>query len=302
MSEGYQSFSPGAGDSDSQGKLAALKLPLAGKRVLDLGCNTGWFRTAATGHYVGIDAGPESIRLARARFPEAEFHATGWDEYLSRTNETFDVVLWLSAMHYAADAGETLRRISNVLAPGGVLCLECGVADVFPRSPRWVQLARSGDTVRHPNVPLLAELLKDFAPRLIGRSVMQPGDPVERWVYHCPKRQPVAWLVGGPSMIGKSLSSMRSYSCPVFSLDEHLYCLDKFSNEPWRHERGDLSISYAEIEQSHFSRFAETVVFALPPGDVAIEGYGLRFPNTRSAVESALSKAGYRVWTCERGD
>ena len=40
----YQSFPWQAGDSDSVGKLCSLFLPdLKGKRVLDVGCNTGFF-------------------------------------------------------------------------------------------------------------------------------------------------------------------------------------------------------------------------------------------------------------------
>lgn len=66
---GYQSISAPR-DSDSAGKLTALRLPdLTGKSFLDVGCNEGYFCNAAlaagAASVVGIDASKSAIALAR---------------------------------------------------------------------------------------------------------------------------------------------------------------------------------------------------------------------------------------------
>lgn len=71
----YQTFPGCPGDSDSLGKLKALKLPdLREKKVLDLGCNTGFFTGyaafsgAATS--TGIDFDRPSIGKAKKTVPK----------------------------------------------------------------------------------------------------------------------------------------------------------------------------------------------------------------------------------------
>src|SRR5215208_4426819 len=82
---GYQSFSDEGGSSDSAGKLAALQMPadLEGKRVLDIGCNEGFFAIEAknrgAAEVIGIDGDGAAIERAHARHPEITFLHQGWE-------------------------------------------------------------------------------------------------------------------------------------------------------------------------------------------------------------------------------
>jgi SAM-dependent methyltransferase len=229
----YQSFDPGSGSSDSHGKLAALLLPdLTGKTVLDLGCNQGFFCFAAVergaSFVTGIDRNPAHIAAATDRAlllnvtDRVQFLNMSWDESLA---QTFDVVFLFSALHYAQDQPAFLSKIATLLNPGGLFVLEAGITDT---DEAWTSVKRGRDPdpakgrVQYPNkVQMLAMLRRDFAPRLIGPSVMQKGDPVPRFVLHCRKIMQIVICIAGRAEIGKSTLArfVASKGLPIVSLD-----------------------------------------------------------------------------------
>jgi SAM-dependent methyltransferase len=233
----YQDFD-GTGDSKSHEKLKALRLddlarlmkrdpscPLKGLSVLDLGCNEGFFCVEAVrqgaSRVVGIDANAEFIEAARTRCPEATFLNTSW---WNLPAERFDIVFFLSTMHYEPDPKGLFDEIARHLNPSGRLILECGV---FPErndyEMRVWRTVRRGDGVkRYPTSDLLIrDLLSAYAVRPIGPSVEQRGDPVPRFVYHCGVRAPVALLIAAPSGSGKSSLSLDldSRGIPTYMTD-----------------------------------------------------------------------------------
>src|SRR5215211_5001748 len=125
------------GMSDSQHKLERLLLPpsLAGKRVLDIGCNEGFFSREAArrgaARVVGIDEDAAALEAARSRYGSTgvEFRHQRWNVL---PEGPFDLVLWTSAMHYEPDPAEVIKRIARALTPDGLFVLECGVLD-WPR-------------------------------------------------------------------------------------------------------------------------------------------------------------------------
>lgn len=126
----YQSFPWQAGDSDSVGKLCSLFLPdLKGKRVLDVGCNTGffcgWAAYKQAAYVKGIDRNPDFLREAKKWFPSCKFRYGDWQDLGSGT---YDVILFLSALHYAEDQEKMVAQLVEHLAPDGVLVLELGIA------------------------------------------------------------------------------------------------------------------------------------------------------------------------------
>lgn len=211
----YQDFD-GDGASKSGAKLAALMLdqlnkgqpssipPLNGKRVLDIGCNEGFFCAEAVkqgaARVLGIDSVSKWIELARSRVPNAEFINASW---WNIPDEKFDIIFFLSAIHYEPEQKKLLQKLAQHLTKDGVLILECGVKGSGKK--QWHIVHRWDGPRRYPSLELLRDdLLADYGVRGIGPSVQQAGDPVPRYVFHCRPRAPVAMIIAGLSHSGKS--------------------------------------------------------------------------------------------------
>lgn len=308
----YQTFPGQPGDSDSEAKWRGMFLDperVAGASVLDLGCNEGFFlgkmRACGAAVVMGVDRDREAIKAAQERLPEGGFCCVDWTKFLRRFPEPFDYILWLSSMHYADDPAEMLALIRSHLRPGGKLILECGVVvGEYDLGRQWVLSRRGEALVRHPTALLLADLLAGYAVRRVGRSVPQDGDPVQRFCYHCTPREPIAYLVSGPGEAGKTVAA-GTFGCSVFRLDSQIALLEQFATPDWwqpiDHAGEGYQPLFRLIETAHAAEFADWVARCLPPGDVAIEGYGLYLPQTGAAIREALRTRGYRLWDVQRG-
>jgi SAM-dependent methyltransferase len=103
--------------------------PLAGRRVLDVGCGDGTYALGAFTRGArawGVDASSSMIEAARRR--AARRHAevglvVGEATALPFGAARFDVALAVTVLCFASDAGALLREIARVLAPGGRLVL-----------------------------------------------------------------------------------------------------------------------------------------------------------------------------------
>lgn len=218
----YQSFPGLRGSSESLEKLKALCLPpLQGGRFLDLGCNEGYFcgyaRFDGAAEVIGIDRSEQVIRRARARFPECQFLAQSWTHL---PEGKFDVILLVSALHYAEDQEAFLHRLMARLNEGGVLVLEIGIAP-SPKS-EWCTVKRSIDERLFPSRTKLAEILAPYAWKIVSRSVPQPGDPVARFVVHVCPMKPFVYLMMENPGAGKSTISRTLFArsqVPVVSGD-----------------------------------------------------------------------------------
>lgn len=200
----YQSFPGAAGDSLTLDKLKALRLPdLAGRSFLDVGCNEGFFCGFASyqgaSRSVGIDHSRQFIERARGRFPGCEFFQQSWD---SLPKGPFDAILLASALHYAEDQPALLHRLMRQLTPDGMLILELGI--VTSKKSEWVKVKRGIDERYFPTMPMLREVLKDYAWKWMGPSITQAGDPVSRHVIHISRRRPIAYLLLQPPAYGKT--------------------------------------------------------------------------------------------------
>jgi len=218
----YQSFPGTSGDSDSENKLAALRLPdLRGKRFLDVGCNEGFFCGFAlfdgAAESVGIDRSAEAIQRARLRFPQCRFLQHSWDQL---PEGKFDVILLASALHYAADQEALIHELMERLDTGGILVLEAGIAP--GGGEKWVNVQRGIDERLFPTRGKLARVLDPYAWKIIGYSVPQSGDPVPRYVVHVSQARPFAYLLMSHPASGKSTISRRLFTkagMPVVSGD-----------------------------------------------------------------------------------
>jgi ubiquinone/menaquinone biosynthesis C-methylase UbiE len=107
--------------------LAAVASP---RRVLDLGCGTGYLVRALAGHYpdaerlVGIDAAPEMVRTASATTHDDRLtFAVGVAEQIGYPDETFDLIVSTTSFDHWSDQQAGLRECARVLRRNGQLVL-----------------------------------------------------------------------------------------------------------------------------------------------------------------------------------
>jgi 2-polyprenyl-3-methyl-5-hydroxy-6-metoxy-1,4-benzoquinol methylase len=98
-------------------KMMALR---GGESILDAGCGPGLYAGALKegGHeVVALDISPEMIERVKGKVDQA---LVG-DVQTLRLGRTFDRVVCLGVMEYVTDAAATFRRLSEHVAPGGLL-------------------------------------------------------------------------------------------------------------------------------------------------------------------------------------
>jgi SAM-dependent methyltransferase len=319
----YQSFDGVVGGSSSDEKLARLRLnllgPLRGKSVLDLGCNEGFFCGAmlakGASRVVGVERSAAIVAKARERFPKAEFKIGSWWDAIP--NEQFDVILFLSAIHYEPDQKALLDKLNRHLKPDGVLVLECGLASPPHDVSGWLQINRPRDTVprRYPSLDYLRRhIMPQYVLTGVGASVPQKGDPVPRWVLHCRKRKPIALILGGQSGAGKSHFGVEfgGRDIPVYRTDALFRRL--LSNSYYDHvplaialrETGERSCSVLSMRvaanEDLTEKFCAIILGEGPleaPGCI-LEGEAFSHPQIMQKITELLTARGVLVWGATR--
>lgn len=304
----YQSFPDSAGDSRTLEKLKALSLPsLTGIRFLDVGCNEGFFCGYAAfegaGVVVGLDMSAEYIARARRRFPQCEFLHQGWDRL---PDGTFDVIVLASALHYAEDQPALIHALASRLSMDGVLILELGVMPSAKKE--WVKVKRGIDERYFPSMPMLKELLSDYAWKWMGPSIRQEGDPTPRHVFHVRRLRSKAYLLMQPPAYGKSSIARTLFEragVPVISGDEVIRLVAQGGLEVPASLQALLSTDYSPYRLDDTTRkvfdkgsgpdlvrlWLKQLATSSDAGDFAIDAY---VPEQWHAqVESVLTDSGY---------
>jgi 2-polyprenyl-3-methyl-5-hydroxy-6-metoxy-1,4-benzoquinol methylase len=103
-----------------------LTMDLHGKKLLDLGCGTGWFSRRARergAEVVSVDLGPGLLKqvLAKASVLPVAGNALA----LPFASGTFDVVVSSEMIEHTTDPMQAVREMARVLKPGGPLALTC---------------------------------------------------------------------------------------------------------------------------------------------------------------------------------
>lgn len=236
------------GMSDSQRKAIRLAIPrnLVGQRVLDIGCNEGYFcnlvveRGAA--NVIGIDYIKQNIDNAKQRYNKdnIEFICQSWDVL---PKGPFDLIIWSSAMHYELDPRQVVNKISSCLAKDGLFILECGVIETS--RPDFIPWPRIADTRWYPSMQFLLEhILYDYSVRHVAQPEIAEGDFVPRSVFHCKKRLPTVLIINGATMSGKTSFThlLLSSATKVISLD---YLVSRLGVNKFPHgELEELLVKY----------------------------------------------------------
>lgn len=161
-------------------------LPLAGRRVLDVGCGTGqWLADLETwgvqrDDLAGIDLVPKRVELSKQRVPGADVRL-GSASQLPWDDDSFDLVLQVMLLSSVLDDGlrEAIgAEMDRVLAPGGVIVS----LDFFVGNPRNrsvkpltrddLREAFPGYDVQMRRAVLAPPLVRALAPRAWGLAAL----------------------------------------------------------------------------------------------------------------------------------
>lgn len=132
-------------------------------RALDVGCGDGLFARAIAprcGHVVAIDRDAAILDAARRAGGGSIEYVLG--DFLAHPFEagSFDLVLSVTALHHM-DAEAALRRMAELLRPGGTLAIVGLARDVYPRDLPRVGAAVVADRMYR----LTREVYRSEAPR-----------------------------------------------------------------------------------------------------------------------------------------
>lgn len=108
---------------------AAVRRPLDGLRILDVGCGGGLIAEPLTrlgASVTGLDAAAENLGVARAHAMEAGLvidYRAETVEAMAARRRSFDAVLALEIVEHVADVPGFLAAVARLVRPGGALVL-----------------------------------------------------------------------------------------------------------------------------------------------------------------------------------
>jgi O-antigen biosynthesis protein len=103
------------------------------KRVLDVGCGTGygaWHLSGVAASVVGIDISRQAIRLAKSKYPSLQYAVMDAHD-LEFEDSTFDLVVSTENFEHLADQYRHLRELRRVLVPGGLCFIATPNPEMF---------------------------------------------------------------------------------------------------------------------------------------------------------------------------
>lgn len=188
-------------NSNSYEKFNRLNITdkLNDKIFMDLGCNTGYFCLRAISYgakyAVGVDLNTSALEIASIlkngiyEYNNVKFISSD----IFDVNEKADIILCASTFHYFREKQILfLEKYYNLLNKDGILVLECGTSEK-KIDEIYVELySRNIDPVpcHYPNKKTLISMAESvgFSFLYYGDSVKQPGDSMNRKVYHFIKK------------------------------------------------------------------------------------------------------------------
>ena len=114
-------------ETDATSIIAAAFAPLAGKRLLDIGCGAGVLARSLSdrgAHVAGVDPNAEALALAREAVPTGTFRTAG-AETLPLADGSFDGAIFLNSLHHVPrpNMQGALREVARVVEPAGSIVI-----------------------------------------------------------------------------------------------------------------------------------------------------------------------------------
>ncbi len=108
-------------ETDAMSIIVAALAPLAGERLLDIGCGAGILArslSARGAHVSGVDPNAEALALAREAVPTGTFHQAG-AETLPFADDSFDGAIFLNSLHHVPEPAmhRALKEAARVVDP-----------------------------------------------------------------------------------------------------------------------------------------------------------------------------------------
>ena len=102
-------------------------LPLAGKRVLDVGCGGGILSDSMArkgAQVMGIDLAGKALRVAQlhaleAQTPNVEYREVAVEALAAEQPGSFDAITCMEMLEHVPDPGSVVRACSQLVKPGG---------------------------------------------------------------------------------------------------------------------------------------------------------------------------------------
>jgi SAM-dependent methyltransferase len=115
-------------------RLIQKRIPIAGRRMLDVGCGYGGALIAFAeqgAEVVGVEISEERARVGRKRLAdlgiEVDYRLDDICEPgIQRRLGTFDIIVVQDVLEHVLDPGQTIRMLSSLLRPGGVIYAQVG--------------------------------------------------------------------------------------------------------------------------------------------------------------------------------
>ncbi len=123
--------------------LVALLAPVAGERILDVGCGTGHLTATIGGcgaRTVGVDASREMVDAARKAYPGIAFEVH--DARALPFDNEFDAVFSNATLHWILEPELAISGIWKALRPGGRFVAELGGKGNIRRMAHAFETAR----------------------------------------------------------------------------------------------------------------------------------------------------------------
>jgi SAM-dependent methyltransferase len=109
------------------GNYSRATLHAASCRVLDLACGSGYgcpmLLDAGATLVVGVDLSDSAIEHARENYGQAGIQYVQGDAQTFRWQHQFDLIVSFETIEHLDDPAALLRRVGELLAPGGTFCL-----------------------------------------------------------------------------------------------------------------------------------------------------------------------------------
>ncbi len=143
----------------------------AGSRVLDVACGTGVlipdYLKREVASVTGVDISPEMIKIAVETHKAENIHFICGDVEELDFGEAFDAIVIYNAFPHFPDAERLIARLSNALAPGGILTVAHGM------SRERINMHHSG-AAKHVSADLMPaeELAEIFKKHLTSTNII----------------------------------------------------------------------------------------------------------------------------------